>query len=121
MKSDNVKKGMQQAPHRSLFNALGMTEEEMVKKMMGDAKLDIDSKEFKDAQEETQKMQGLGEDPLFKKIMAEGRTLTKKEAEYFHEKYGADFEYDGMEEYNDSIGVYAQLNGQIETDEYYHV
>ena len=29
MKSDNVKVGMQQAPHRSLFNALGMTEEEM--------------------------------------------------------------------------------------------
>ena len=25
MKSDNVKKGMQQAPHRSLFNALGFT------------------------------------------------------------------------------------------------
>lgn len=91
----------------------GMTEEEMVKKMMGDAKLDIDSKEFEDAQEKAQKMQGLGEDPLFKKIMVEGRTLTKKEAEYFHEKYGADFEYDGMEEYNDSIGVYAQLNGRL--------
>ena len=29
MKSDNVKAGMQQAPHRSLFNALGFTEEEM--------------------------------------------------------------------------------------------
>ena len=29
MKSDNVKKGMQQAPHRSLFNALGLTEEEI--------------------------------------------------------------------------------------------
>ena len=29
MKSDSVKKGMQQAPHRSLFHALGMTEEEM--------------------------------------------------------------------------------------------
>ena len=29
MKSDNVKVGMQQAPHRSLFNALGMTKEEM--------------------------------------------------------------------------------------------
>ena len=29
MKSDNVKKGMQQAPHRSLFNALGLTEEEL--------------------------------------------------------------------------------------------
>ena len=26
MKSDNVKSGMQQAPHRSLFNALGMTQ-----------------------------------------------------------------------------------------------
>ena len=31
MKSDAVKTGMQQAPHRSLFNALGMTEEEMKK------------------------------------------------------------------------------------------
>ena len=35
MKSDNVKKGMQQAPHRSLFNALGFTEEEMNKPMIG--------------------------------------------------------------------------------------
>ena len=26
MRSDAVKKGMQQAPHRSLFNALGLTE-----------------------------------------------------------------------------------------------
>ena len=31
MRSDTVKKGMQQAPHRSLFNALGLTEEETVK------------------------------------------------------------------------------------------
>ncbi|MCQ2080061.1 MAG: dihydroxy-acid dehydratase [Lachnospiraceae bacterium] len=35
MKSDNVKVGMQQAPHRSLFNALGFTEEEMKKPMIG--------------------------------------------------------------------------------------
>lgn len=35
MKSDNVKKGMQQAPHRSLFNALGFTEEEMNRPMVG--------------------------------------------------------------------------------------
>ena len=35
MKSDNVKVGMQQAPHRSLFNALGMTEEEMKKPLVG--------------------------------------------------------------------------------------
>lgn len=35
MKSDNVKTGMQQAPHRSLFNALGMTEEEMKKPLVG--------------------------------------------------------------------------------------
>ena len=31
MKSDNVKKGMQQAPHRSLFNALGFKKEEKEK------------------------------------------------------------------------------------------
>ncbi len=35
MKSDAVKKGMQQAPHRSLFNALGLTEEEMNKPLVG--------------------------------------------------------------------------------------
>ena len=35
MRSDNVKEGMQQAPHRSLFNALGFTEEEMKKPMVG--------------------------------------------------------------------------------------
>ena len=35
MKSDNVKKGMQQAPHRSLFNALGYTKEEMERPLVG--------------------------------------------------------------------------------------
>ena len=35
MNSDSVKKGMQQAPHRSLFNALGMTEEEMERPLIG--------------------------------------------------------------------------------------
>ncbi len=35
MKSDAVKKGIQQAPHRSLFNALGLTEEEMKKPLIG--------------------------------------------------------------------------------------
>ena len=35
MRSDAVKTGSQQAPHRSLFNALGMTEEEMKKPMVG--------------------------------------------------------------------------------------
>ncbi len=35
MKSDNVKCGMQQAPHRSLFHALGFTEEEMKKPLIG--------------------------------------------------------------------------------------
>ncbi len=31
MKSDNCRTGMQQAPHRSLFNALGFTKEELMK------------------------------------------------------------------------------------------
>lgn len=35
MKSDNVRKGIQQGPHRSLFNALGHTEEEMSKPLVG--------------------------------------------------------------------------------------
>ena len=35
MKSDSVKKGVSQAPHRSLFNALGYTEEERRRPMIG--------------------------------------------------------------------------------------
>ena len=35
MKSDSVKLGAQQAPHRSLFNALGYTKEEMDRPMIG--------------------------------------------------------------------------------------
>lgn len=35
MKSDAVTKGIQQAPHRSLFNALGMTKEEMERPLVG--------------------------------------------------------------------------------------
>ena len=35
MRSDTVTKGKQQAPHRSLFNALGMTQEEMDRPLVG--------------------------------------------------------------------------------------
>lgn len=35
MRSDSVKKGAQQAPHRSLFHALGMTREEMDRPLVG--------------------------------------------------------------------------------------
>ncbi len=35
MRSDAVTKGIQQAPHRSLFHALGLTEEEMKKPLVG--------------------------------------------------------------------------------------
>ena len=35
MRSDNVTCGMQQAPHRSLFNALGLTSEEMKRPLVG--------------------------------------------------------------------------------------
>ena len=37
MRSDNVTKGVQQAPHRSLMNALGMTEEEKNRPLIGGA------------------------------------------------------------------------------------
>ena len=35
MRSDTVTKGSQQAPHRSLFHALGMTQEEMDRPLVG--------------------------------------------------------------------------------------
>lgn len=35
MRSDNVKTGVERAPHRSLFNALGMTEEELARPLIG--------------------------------------------------------------------------------------
>ena len=35
MRSDSVKTGTAQAPHRSLFNALGYTEEERSRPMIG--------------------------------------------------------------------------------------
>lgn len=35
MRSDSVKTGMQQAPHRSLFNALGFTKEELERPLVG--------------------------------------------------------------------------------------
>lgn len=35
MRSDSVKKGVQQAPHRSLFNALGFTKEEIERPLIG--------------------------------------------------------------------------------------
>ena len=35
MRSDSVKAGVQQAPHRSLFNALGITEEERQRPLIG--------------------------------------------------------------------------------------
>ena len=35
MRSDSVKRGMQQAPHRSLFNALGLTKEELDRPLVG--------------------------------------------------------------------------------------
>lgn len=35
MKSDVVTKGMQSAPQRSLFNALGMTKEELSRPLVG--------------------------------------------------------------------------------------
>lgn len=35
MRSDNAKKGIERAPHRSLFNALGLTEEELDRPLIG--------------------------------------------------------------------------------------
>ena len=42
MKSDQVKKGMQQAPHRSRFHAAGYTNEEM--KVVRETKKNVNSR-----------------------------------------------------------------------------
>ena len=74
---------------------------------------DTDSKEYQEAYDKAQKRSGFYEDPVFKKIMAEQRQPTMQEATYLNEKYGTNFEYEGMEAYNDSIGVFANLDGKM--------
>lgn len=76
-------------------------------------KPDLDSKEYQEAYKKAQKMSDFTEDPVFKKIMEEKRQPTMQEATYLNEKYGTSFEYAGMEAYNDSIGVFAQLDGRL--------
>lgn len=91
----------------------GMSQEEMTRKMLEEAGIDYDSKEFQDAYTKAQRMSGFQDDPVFKKIMAEQRQPTMQEATYLNEKYGTSFEYEGMEAYNDSIGVFANINGKM--------
>lgn len=91
----------------------GMSQEEMTRIMLEEAGVDYDSKEYQDAYAKAQKMLGLQEDPVFKNIMEEQRHPTMQEATYLNEKYGTSFEYEDMEAYNDSIGVFAYLDGKM--------
>lgn len=68
-------------------------------------------KEYQEAYDKAQKMSGFTEDPVFKKIMEEKRQPTMEEATYLNEKYGTSFEYEGMEAYNDSAGVFIRIDG----------
>ena len=91
----------------------GMSQEEMTRKIMEDSGVAYDSKEFQDAYAKALKMTGLQDDPVYKKIMTEQRQPTMQEAIYLKEKYGIDVEYAGMESYNDSVGVFANLDGKM--------
>ena len=91
----------------------GMSQEEMTRKMLEEAGIDYDSREFQDAYTKAQRMSGFQDDPVFKKIMAEQRQPTMQEATYLNEKYGTSFEYEGLEAYNDSVGVFANINGKM--------
>ena len=88
----------------------GKSQEEVTRKALEGIGIDYDSKEYQDAYTKTQKMAGLNNDPVFKKIMNEQRSPTMQEATYLNEKYGTTFEYEGIEALNDSVGVYAHLN-----------
>ena len=76
-------------------------------------KPDSDSKEYQEAQAKTVKMSEAFEDPVLKKAIEEKRSLTLAEATYLNNKYGTSFEGEGMEAYNDSIGVFAHLDGKL--------
>lgn len=76
-------------------------------------KLDVDSKEFKEAHAKTMKMSEAFEDPVLKKAMEEKRSLTLVEATYLNDKYGTNFEGEGMEAYNDSVGVFIRIGGRM--------
>lgn len=88
----------------------GMSQEEVARKMLEGSGVDFNSKEYQEGYSKAQKMAGLNDDPVFKKIMAEQRQPTMEEATYLNEKYGTTFEYEGMEALNDSIGVFAHLS-----------
>lgn len=92
----------------------GMSADEVYRKMSNGSVIDTNSKDYQDNLEKTQKMSSLHDDPVYKKIMAEQRQPTIQEATYLNEKYGTSFEYEGMEAYDDSIGVYAHMNGKME-------
>lgn len=76
-------------------------------------KPDLDSKESQEAQAKTVKLSEAFEDPVLKKAMEEKRSLTLAEATYLNEKYGTDFEGEGMEAYNDSVGVFIRIDGSL--------
>lgn len=87
----------------------GMSQEEVARKMLEGSGVDFDSKEYQEGYSNALRMTGLNDDPVFKKIMAEQRQPTMEEATYLNEKYGTTFEYEGMEAFNDSVGVFAHL------------
>lgn len=88
----------------------GLTEDEIAKKAMGAA---YDSQEYQKASGAVKRMTGFDKDPVFKKAKSEKRQFTMEEARYLNGKYGTSFEYEGMEAYNDSIGVFAHVDGKI--------
>ena len=70
----------------------GKSQEEVTRKALEGTGIDYDSKEYQDAYAKTQKMAGLNNDPVFKKIMNEESSPTKQEATYLNEKYGTTFD-----------------------------
>lgn len=70
-------------------------------------------KQYENAQSGGQTYSSFTDDPVFKKIMNEKRQPTIDEANYLNSKYGTSFEGAGMEAYNDSIGVFARIEGRM--------
>lgn len=91
----------------------GMTPDEIARKTASENGIDFDSKEMKEALEQTKNLGSFTSDPIFQKVLKEQRSLTADEARYLNETYGTSFDYEGMEAYNDSIGVFAHVDGKL--------
>lgn len=74
--------------------------------------MDYSSKESQEIFKRVTRAAELRTDSVYLALVRENRQPTKEEADYLREKYGINAEYQGMNAYNDSTGVFAHIDGK---------